>query len=108
MPGRVVASESFTTGFNEAAGADPADAALMISNRAFPLLASMRPRGQTPRMHDNLKSELERLKSGFNEAAGADPADAPAGSSSAPTRLAARFNEAAGADPADATTIRSG
>ena len=38
--------------FNEAAGADPADAVLIARNRTFAdIRASMRPRGQTPRMH---------------------------------------------------------
>ena len=36
----------------------------------------MRPRGQTPRMHDFRVPLLESALLGFNEAAGADPADA--------------------------------
>ena len=37
--------------FNEAAGADPADAPTLLLNLCACLLpASMRPRGQTPRM----------------------------------------------------------
>ena len=62
--------------FNEAAGADPADA-------------------------DKLAEGICCSVFRFNEAAGADPADAPA--SCPATRLRRdRFNEAAGADPADA------
>ena len=62
--------------------------------------ASMRPRGQTPRMPaTGISSSF--IHSCFNEAAGADPADARgAATSSSTTRR--RFNEAAGADPADA------
>ena len=63
--------------FNEAAGADPADARL---------------------------SNMQRLIGGgacFNEAAGADPADAPGGAAPGGGHWG-RFNEAAGADPADA------
>ena len=38
--------------FNEAAGADPADAAQALEEVMEDVaLASMRPRGQTPRMH---------------------------------------------------------
>ena len=62
--------------------------------------ASMRPRGQTPRMPPRDRAGAGRTR-GFNEAAGADPADAPA-----PTTCrvpgVCDFNEAAGADPADA------
>ena len=36
--------------FNEAAGADPADAPTIDLGRELTLAASMRPRGQTPRM----------------------------------------------------------
>ena len=116
-------------GFNEAAGADPADAApavLMSRNRQS--RASMRPRGQTPRMPVKI---IRKIKTSdcFNEAAGADPADAsakmkgnldsmllsasmrprgqtprmPAGYHDYPSRWSRiGFNEAAGADPADA------
>ena len=38
------------TGFNEAAGADPADASLADESSPGRNGASMRPRGQTPRM----------------------------------------------------------
>ena len=45
--------------FNEAAGADPADATYdMVANDWY-RVASMRPRGQTPRM---LLDDLNRLK----------------------------------------------
>ena len=37
-------------GFNEAAGADPADARVQAMVRVRARAASMRPRGQTPRM----------------------------------------------------------
>ena len=61
--------------FNEAAGADPADA-----RRTW------------------IDSSLVLTR--FNEAAGADPADA---TSAEPSGVGiSRFNEAAGADPADA------
>ena len=70
-------------GFNEAAGADPADARTP---------ASLRPgRRNQPR---------------FNEAAGADPADAPAGVAALRVSRTRSFNEAAGADPADAPRLR--
>ena len=39
--------------FNEAAGADPADASLSAVRVAVDRHASMRPRGQTPRMRDS-------------------------------------------------------
>ena len=39
-----------TASFNEAAGADPADALDVLALLADLRLASMRPRGQTPRM----------------------------------------------------------
>ena len=42
---------------------------------SFDLLASMRPRGQTPRMRVSLRSVTASYEC-FNEAAGADPADA--------------------------------
>ena len=38
--------------FNEAAGADPADATDAPGSRTIASTASMRPRGQTPRMPD--------------------------------------------------------
>ena len=60
--------------FNEAAGADPADASRGLSFRA--------------------------RWSCFNEAAGADPADASVPNTNRPPP--GSFNEAAGADPADA------
>ena len=61
----------------------------------------MRPRGQTPRMHEKSRIiHLDRPELRFNEAAGADPADAST-SRNIPNRTM-RFNEAAGADPADA------
>ena len=64
-----------TAGFNEAAGADPADAHRRQQRRDGPPHASMRPRGQTPRMR--ARGWLTGCRrSGFNEAAGADPADA--------------------------------
>ena len=113
--------------FNEAAGADPADAlepgALVLADL---LLASMRPRGQTPRMLPQLERALggavpasmrprgqtPRMRpppsrrpaasAGFNEAAGADPADARCAFRRGRTWGPAGFNEAAGADPADA------
>ena len=62
-------------GFNEAAGADPADALARKGRHAFLLRASMRPRGQTPRMLP-AAVRVALLNRGFNEAAGADPADA--------------------------------
>ena len=67
-------------GFNEAAGADPADAlrrSRMGEDRNAFGAASMRPRGQTPRMRRRVPVP-DRLTAdrGFNEAAGADPADA--------------------------------
>ena len=90
------------SGFNEAAGADPADATHPAPTSPIPPVASMRPRGQTPRMR---RSTTWRPRSAcrFNEAAGADPADAArecrrAAAPAAPPG----FNEAAGADPADA------
>ena len=60
--------------FNEAAGADPADAHVDLLQTGG-LVASMRPRGQTPRMR-NGSSGSSGSPSCFNEAAGADPADA--------------------------------
>ena len=60
--------------FNEAAGADPADA--------------------------HAHGHRGRDRRPFNEAAGADPADARR--RPRPRRPRATFNEAAGADPADA------
>ena len=87
--------------FNEAAGADPADAALIARRRSRPCSASMRPRGQTPRMRGIGPRSAARSHLRFNEAAGADPADAPAPPSRSPSGSAS-FNEAAGADPADA------
>ena len=62
-------------GFNEAAGADPADAAVRNHAPAPPRPASMRPRGQTPRMHQ-IRMKSASVGGCFNEAAGADPADA--------------------------------
>ena len=38
--------------------------------------ASMRPRGQTPRMRPGAARQQHRGAARFNEAAGADPADA--------------------------------
>ena len=64
-----------TAPFNEAAGADPADALDL--------------------------GGLERIAAAFNEAAGADPADALS-TLRLHGHGAAAFNEAAGADPADA------
>ena len=87
--------------FNEAAGADPADA--LQSKAGWPRRcpASMRPRGQTPRMRPGSRSSSPTAAPCFNEAAGADPADAPpAVRQGGPDRRC--FNEAAGADPADA------
>ena len=77
-PGHWQASSSVSSRFNEAAGADPADAARMG-----------RTLGGNP---------------GFNEAAGADPADACPRARD-PSSPKPRFNEAAGADPADAAAI---
>ena len=62
--------------FNEAAGADPADAAEQGLDLWPKQLASMRPRGQTPRMPCPLVERDRPAADGFNEAAGADPADA--------------------------------
>ena len=42
------------------------------------VVASMRPRGQTPRMPPGVLAETNTGQRGFNEAAGADPADAAA------------------------------
>ena len=91
-PGADPACGVQSLGFNEAAGADPADA---VAKFAWPLQsargqtrmlqASMRPRGQTPRMRTaqvavGLPWLCEATRGGddfaFNEAAGADPADA--------------------------------
>ena len=76
MPDRKGKRDDRKKRFNEAAGADPAD-------------ARRRCRGSAP----------QRRR--FNEAAGADPADAR--SRFPETGGDVCFNEAAGADPADAT-----
>ena len=89
--------------FNEAAGADPADAPARAKREttiAVVLVASMRPRGQTPRMRPG-GPRRRSCRASFNEAAGADPADAPCSRSRA-APCGCCFNEAAGADPADA------
>ena len=66
-----------TIRFNEAAGADPADAtARPVAGRQSCTRASMRPRGQTPRMPSGMSGIPKLGRLGFNEAAGADPADA--------------------------------
>ena len=93
------ASSPSSRRFNEAAGADPADAPPKDASRAGHAPASMRPRGQTPRMLlDRVDEEPEVVR--FNEAAGADPADALC--LLLLLLLQPGFNEAAGADPADA------
>ena len=71
---RVLAASS---GFNEAAGADPADARQEVVEGGPGEAASMRPRGQTPRMLTHPGTGM-RAHTCFNEAAGADPADASA------------------------------
>ena len=114
--------------FNEAAGADPADACRCPADRLEAAPApSMRPRGQTPRMPQKAaagkgaarqspsmrpRGQTPRMRRqhvlvglnpgrpAFNEAAGADPADAHR--SVRERRITLPFNEAAGADPADA------
>ena len=109
-------------GFNEAAGADPADATLVgataTGSDADPRMparvagiqpsnavpASMRPRGQTPRMplQRSAYTVGHSATGRFNEAAGADPADARRQPSITERGGFTGFNEAAGADPADA------
>ena len=88
-------------GFNEAAGADPADATVSKGVSAETTSTSMRPRGQTPRMPSRWRAPYSPSYPHFNEAAGADPADAVPHAPSM-TPVAMDFNEAAGADPADA------
>ncbi len=116
-------------GFNEAAGAYPADA-WRHDRSGCPerRRASMRPRGRTPRMREYLESSLRGVRASmrprgrtprmrawgggspsrpwcFNEAAGAYPADAS--ESPSPTKpWSPGFNEAAGAYPADAPIVR--
>ena len=80
MPATMGSTSICRLGFNEAAGADPADAC----------------------RHLSMNSTGSRC---FNEAAGADPADARASLSESSRHLRC-FNEAAGADPADASEIR--
>ena len=46
-------------GFNEAAGADPADANVNRCVHVLALSASMRPRGQTPRMRPGSRLWIE-------------------------------------------------
>ena len=53
-------SSAVASGFNEAAGADPADAHVKLSDDERAIVASMRPRGQTPRMPPDGWRELRR------------------------------------------------
>ena len=86
--------------FNEAAGADPADAPNRLPRLRGRRRASMRPRGQTPRMRDGV-----HLVSPVLEPASMRPRGQTPRMRLCVLRVVGgtgRFNEAAGADPADA------
>ena len=86
--------------FNEAAGADPADAAGRHRDAREHGPASMRPRGQTPRMLDEPHPVLQGEGLASMRPRGQTPRMLCR--RRRPRRPASRFNEAAGADPADA------